>query len=107
MFRIGVAPITQVTHVRNKYYSNIQGRSLKVIKSGFPYYKVLLKKEIIRSLWKQILFFKRSSHLNRDAIEENNCLIKKSPFDVRNFFSVLATPLLPELKQTVSWRRFF
>ena len=28
-----------------------------------------------------------------DAIEENHCLFKWSPFDVRKFFSVVATPL--------------
>ena len=32
--------------------------------------------------------------LKRDTIEENHCLIQYSPFDVRNLFSVLATPLL-------------
>ena len=31
--------------------------------------------------------------LKRDEIEDNNLLIKLSPFDVRNLFSVLATPL--------------
>ena len=49
----GVAPITQVTHVRNKN-SSIQGRSLNVI-SDFPYYEELLIKERIRSLWEQFL----------------------------------------------------
>ena len=73
-YHIGVAPITQVTQVRNKN-SNIQGRSLNVI-SDFPYYKELLIKERIRSLWEQILSFKRSSYLNRDAIEDNLCLIQ-------------------------------
>ena len=61
---IGIAPITQVTHVCNKN-SNIQGRSLNVIKSDFPYYKELLIKERIRSLWEQILFFKRSFHFEK------------------------------------------
>ena len=55
-------------------------------KSDFSYYKELLIKERIRSLWEQILSFKRSSHLKRDVIEENNCLIQLSPFDVRNIF---------------------
>ena len=55
--------------------SNIQGRSLIVI-SDFPYYKELLKKERIHSLLEQILSFKRSYHLKRDAIEENHCLIQ-------------------------------
>ena len=31
--------------------------------------------------------------MKRDAIEVNHCLRQKSPFDVRNFFSVLATLL--------------
>ena len=31
--------------------------------------------------------------MKRDAIEENHCLIQLSPYDVRNFFSILATPL--------------
>ena len=57
------------------------------------WYKELLIKEIIRSLWEQIISFKRSSYSKRDAIEENHCLIQQSPFDVHNFFSVLATPL--------------
>ena len=34
--------------------------------------------------------------LKRDAIEENHCSIQESTFDVRNFFSVLATPLWME-----------
>ena len=34
-----------------------------------------------------------STFLKRDAIEENHCLIQSSPFKVRNFFGVLATPL--------------
>ena len=29
----------------------------------------------------------------RDTIEENHCLIQKSPVDVQSFFSILATPL--------------
>ena len=32
--------------------------------------------------------------LKRDAIEENRCLFQLSPFEVRNFFSVLTTLLL-------------
>ena len=34
------------------------------------------------------------SILKRDEIVENHCLIQYSPFDVRNVFSVLATPLV-------------
>ena len=32
------------------------------------------------------------SIMKRGAIEENHCLIQESPFDVRNFFSIIATP---------------
>ena len=59
----GVAPIMQVTHVHNKN-KYIQGRSL-CDKSVFPYHKRLLIKERIRSLWEQILSFKRSSHFEK------------------------------------------
>ena len=45
-------------------------------KSDFPYYKEQLIKKIIRSLWVQIISFKRSFHLKRDEIEENHCLIQ-------------------------------
>ena len=62
-------------HVRNKK-SNIQGRSLIMRKSDFPYYKELLIMERILSLWEQILSFKRSSHLKKDAIEDIPCLIQ-------------------------------
>ena len=55
MCSIGVAPLTQVTHMRNN--------------------------------------LREVSKLQRDAIKENHCLIQWSPFDMRNFFSVLATPL--------------
>ena len=57
------------------------------------YSKELLIKERICSLWEKILSFKRSSYLKRGAIEENRFLIKNYPFDVPNFFSVLATLL--------------
>ena len=44
---------------------------------------------------KEIKFFplREIPILKRDTIEENHCLIQKSPFDVHNFFSILATPL--------------
>ena len=45
------------------------------------------------SLLELILSFKRSFHFEGNAIEENHCLFQQSPLDVRNFFSVLATPL--------------
>ena len=64
-----------VMHMRNKN-SNIQGRSSHVVKEIFPYHKELLLKERICSIWEQILSFKRSSPLEREAIEENHCLIQ-------------------------------
>ena len=36
----------------------------------------LLLKERISSLWEQIISFQSSSHLKRDAIEENHCMIQ-------------------------------
>ena len=55
----------------------------------FPYSKELLIKERIRSLSGSKFFplrqLKRRSYLERGTIEENRCLIKKSPFGVRNF----------------------
>ena len=38
--------------------------------------------------------FKRSSHYEKGRNRRNHCLIQQSLFDVRNFFSVLATPLV-------------
>ena len=93
VFIIGEAPITQVTHVRNKD-SNIQGRLLNVLCVIFPYYKELLLKERICSIWEQSLSFKRSSHFWKGAqLKKIIAWSSESPFDVRNFFSVLATPL--------------
>ena len=37
--------------------------------------------------------------LKKDAIEENHCLFQLPPFDVRNFFSVLAMPLIGQMKR--------
>ena len=48
-----------------------------------------------------MLSFKRSPHLIRNVIVENHCLIQWSLFDVRNFFSVLATPLHSNSMQDV------
>ena len=60
---IGVAHITQVTHVRTKIVTFKGGHLCD--KKDFPYHKELLLKERIRSLWEQILSFKRSSHLEK------------------------------------------
>ena len=53
MITIGVASITQVTHVRNKIVTFKGGHlimSIKCDKNDLPYYKELLKKDRIRSL---------------------------------------------------------
>ena len=60
----GVVLITQYTHVRNKN-SNAQGSSPHVVEVIFPYLKELLLKKRIRSLWEQILSFKRSSNFEK------------------------------------------
>ena len=39
--------------------------------------------------------------LKRDALEESNYLVQKYPFDMRNFFSVLATPLSAQSDQSI------
>ena len=49
-----------VTHVRNKKVTFKGDHSM--CKSDLSYRKELLLKERIRSLWEQILFFKKSSH---------------------------------------------
>ena len=64
-----------------------------MVKVIFHTLKEQLLKERIRFPWEQILSFKRSSHFEKGPSVENRCLIKSSPFDVRNFFSVLATPV--------------
>ena len=56
---IGVVPIMHLRTCVIKN-SNIQGMSPNVV-----YYKELLLKERIRSLWEQILSFKRSSHFEK------------------------------------------
>ena len=61
--------------------------------SNLSYHKEPLLKERIHSLWEQILSFKRSSILKRDAIKEYHCLIQYSPFGARSFLSVLTAPL--------------
>ena len=61
---IGVAPITQYTHVRNKN-SNTQGSSPNEVRVIFPYLKELLLKQWIRSFWEQLLSFKRSSQFKK------------------------------------------
>ena len=57
-------PHYAVTYLRNKN-SNIQGSSPNVVIVFFSYYEELLIKERIRSLWEQILSFKRSSHFEK------------------------------------------
>ena len=55
--------------------------------SDFPYRKGLLLKVRIRSLFEQILSFKRSSHFEKDAIENITDRYSSLPFDVRNLSS--------------------
>ena len=61
--------------------------------SDFPYYKELLIKKRIHSLWEQILFFMRSSHFEKGRNWRESLFDPVVFLDVRNFFSVLATPL--------------
>ena len=61
---VGVAPITQYTHVRN-IDSNTQRELTLCGKTDFQYLKELLLKERIRSLWEQIISFKRSSYFEK------------------------------------------
>ena len=85
--------------MRNKN-SNIQGRLLIVIKVIFhtirncPYYKELLIKERIRSIWEQILSFQRSSHFEKGSHWRESLLDPVVSLWVCNFFSVLARPLV-------------
>ena len=51
---IGVASITQYTHVRNKIVT-LKGGMTSNDKSAFPYLKELLLKERIRSLWGEFI----------------------------------------------------
>ena len=57
---------------------------------------VLINKHIKLSRHMAPMFFplREVPILKRDTNEENHCLIKLFPFDVRNFFSVLATKVL-------------
>ena len=63
----------------------------------FPYHKELLSKEkntLPDAPSGSEFFSLREVYiLKMNAIVENYCLIKWSPFDVRNFFSAVATPL--------------
>ena len=84
---IGIAPITQYTCVHNKN-STIQGSS-----SYVPVVKVIYHTLRNCSERKKFAPSGEVPILKRDVIVENHCLIQWSPFDVRDFFSVLATPL--------------
>ena len=69
---IGVAPITQVTHVRNKD-SKIQGRSLNVIKVIFHTIK---NAHNSLPLGANSFPLREVPILKRDEIEGNHCLIQ-------------------------------
>ena len=62
-------------------------------KSDFPYLKELLLKERIRSLWEQILSFKRSSDFEKGSNCKESLLDTVVSLYFAYFFSVLATPL--------------
>ena len=69
---IGVAPIAQITHVRNKIVTFKGGHLCDI--SDFLYYKELLIQERIRSLWEQILSFKRSSDFEKGRNQRGSLL---------------------------------
>ena len=66
-------------------------------KSDFSYYKELLIKKRIRSLWEQILSFKRSSHFEKGRNRRESLFDPVASLYVRNYFGILATILV--LKQ--------
>ena len=57
------------THWRSSHYAvthvRIKNSNIQCGKSDLSYHKELLLKEIIRFLWEQIIFFKRSSHFEK------------------------------------------
>ena len=80
-------------YARTKKNSNTQGSSPNVVKViSIPQGTARKGKNSLPL--ERILFFKRSSNLKRDIIVGNHYLIQQSPFDVRNFNSVLATALV-------------
>ena len=79
--------------MRNKD-SNTKGSPPYVIKSDFPYLKELLLKERMAPSGIKFFPLREVPILKRDVIVDKHCMIQQSSFDVRNFFSVLATPLL-------------
>ena len=87
---IRIAPI--ITHVHNETCTHSR-QITQYRNSFFQYNKGLLLKERIRSLWERILSFKRSPKFERGTIN-NQYLFHKSPFDMCNFCSGLATPLI-------------
>ena len=72
---IGVTPFTQVTHARNKN-SNIQGRSLKVIKVIFHTIRNCSLRNEFAPSGNKFFPFREVPTLKREAIEENHCLIQ-------------------------------
>ena len=62
----------------------------------FIYLKELLLTERIRSSGSKFFPLREVPISKRDIIVENHCLIQRYPFDVRNFFKVLATSLVLE-----------
>ena len=80
------------THVRNKN-NNIQGRSPNVVKVIFHATRNCSNRKEFAPIGSKFFPFREVPILKRDAIEVNHYLVQYSPFVVRNFFSVLATPL--------------
>ena len=56
---------------------------------------VIFLKELL--LKKRMYSLREVPILKRDTIEVNHCLVQQSPFDARNIFSVLATPLKSQM----------
>ena len=71
---IGIAPITQVTHVRNNN-SNIQGRSLNVIYVIFHTLRYFSLTKKLAPSGSKFLPLREVPILKRDTIDENHCLM--------------------------------
>ena len=74
---LGVTPITQLRMCVTKII-DIQGRSPNVA-SDCQYRKILLLKEINRSLWEQVLSFKRSSNFEKRRTCKESLLVPVAP----------------------------
>ena len=75
VFIIGVAHIMQVTHMGNKN-SNIQGRSLNVIKETYHTIRNCSQRKELAPSGSKFFPLREVPILKRDAVEENHCLIQ-------------------------------